>query len=104
MPDKASPVGQQRLQALWRIVALVWAATVGSVLFAIIVVAAVIWGVLDLFMQLVFNSNILSERSRPAFVIINTWKWWAGQWTYAFTGGGPDGRTKLLPNYRLMQR
>jgi len=86
----------QRKEALWRIVALLWQATVGYVLAVVIAIVGMLWMVVDIIWQLVTGRNDLSETSTPAQWVSRTLEWNVGQSIYSITGGG-DGKFRLLP-------
>lgn len=80
----------ERVEALWRILALVWQGTVGYIAIAIVGIVAMIWMVLDLIWQLITGRDDLKANSMIATQVEMAFEWSVGQTIFAFTGGG-DG-------------
>ncbi len=81
---------EHRAQALWRIIALVWQATVGYIVVVLVSLLAVVWMLLDIVWQLVAGSEGLDENGRAGMLVSSAFKWAYGQTVFALTGGG-DG-------------
>lgn len=86
----------QRSQALWRILAFLYAITVAAVISGVVGFVAFIWGVIDIAWQLISGRNDLSENSRPAKIVVSTLQWNLDLTIYAFVG---KGRFELLPSW-----
>lgn len=89
-------IGEWRMQALWQVLALIWQAIILSIVTPIILLIGLIWMIIDVLFQFIFNSNGLSAQMAPAQFIKDLLKWHSGQLTFAITGGG-DGSFMLTP-------
>jgi hypothetical protein len=58
----------QRKEALWRVVAFLWA-LVASFLLQFVVVIGFIWGIVDVLIQLISDRDVLMADSTPARVV-----------------------------------
>ena len=81
-------LGEQRSQVGWRLLALIWQATIGYLLAVVVGTIALVWAILDLIWQLLTNRNDLSEDSTPAQWASRTVGWSADQTVFFLTGGG----------------
>ena len=88
----------QRAEAVWRILAAIYAFTVASILTTIVFVIGAIWGIVDVIWQLISGRNDLSENSTPATIVGGTFRWQIEMLIFALTGGGP-GRLEWLPDW-----
>ena len=89
---------EQRYQALWRILAAIYAFTIASIVTAIAFVVGFVYGIVDVLWQLVSDRDDLSEDSKPAMIIGETLRWQIEMLIFAFTGGGPK-RLIWLPDF-----
>ena len=80
----------KRVDALWRIWALVWQATIGYLALIIISTVALIWMVIDLLWQLILGTDALDSNSTMATHVSDAFYWSVGQTIFSITGGG-DG-------------
>jgi hypothetical protein len=80
----------KRVDALWRLWALIWQATFGYLALGIIAIVALLWMIVDVAWQLVTGRDGLSSMSTVAMQVENAFDWTAGQTVFALTGGG-DG-------------
>ncbi len=81
----------ERVDALWRVLALVWQGTLGYVALAIVGIIAFIWMVLDVLWQLITGRDGLDSQSAIAMQVEQAFEWSVGQTVFALTGGG-DGQ------------
>ena len=88
--------GEQRGQALWRILAFFYGATITTLLTAVVTVVGLIWGIIDILWQLVTNRNDLGETSTPARVVEGVLMWNVRLLVYSLTGAG---RFEWLPTW-----
>lgn len=77
-----------RTNAVWRIVALIWAWTLGSVLFTVIVTVGFAVAALDLLWTLITGREGFSPSGSVLGYVGNTWEWYADLHVYGFTGKG----------------
>lgn len=82
-----------RMDALWRIVAFVWA-WVASFVAGFVSIIGLIWGLIDVVWQLIIGTDGLSSGSRPARFVIRVIRWPVNLHVYAYTG---RGSFQLLP-------
>ncbi len=80
----------ERADALWRVLALVWQATLGYVALGIVGIIAIVWMVLDVIWQLITGRDGLDANSTIASQVEMAFEWSVGQTVFALTGGG-DG-------------
>lgn len=83
----------KRVDALWRIVAFVWA-WVASFIAGFVSIIGLIWGLIDVVWQLIIGTDGLSASSRPAMFVKRVLMWPVNLHIYAFTG---SGSFQLLP-------
>jgi|GEM_PF-967184 len=88
----------QRSQAVWRVLAFLYAITVGAFVTGIVTMVAMIWGLIDVVWQFLTNRNDLGEDSKPAAVVKGTLRWNIEMMVFAFTGGGPK-RLEWTPSF-----
>ena len=88
----------QRAEAVWRILAAIYAFTIASIISTVVLVIGAIWGVVDVVWQLITGRNDLSENSTPAMIIKETLRWHINMLIFALTGGGP-GCLEWLPSF-----
>ena len=81
----------KRVDALWRILALLYQGTIGYLALSIIALVALVWMIIDVIWQLIFGSDGLSAGSSIAMQVEMAFDWNVGQTVFALTGGG-DGR------------
>lgn len=85
-----------RMDALWRILAFLWAYTVGGIVATIAVIIGIVWGLVDVTWQLITGRDGLSSSSRPAEIVRES-IWWPIRLTvYSLTG---KGEMEWLPSY-----
>lgn len=87
-----------RRKAVMRLWAFLWQVIFGYTGGVLVSIIAIIWGVADVIVQLIFNRDWLSASSTPAMVVEKTLMWMAEQTIFAFTGGGA-GEFQWLPDY-----
>lgn len=87
----------QRSEAVWRVLAAIYAFTIASIISTIVLIVGIIWGIVDVLWQLISGRNDLSEDSTPAMVVGGTLRWNVEMLIFALTGGGP-GRLEWLPD------
>ncbi|WP_153952738.1 hypothetical protein [Halosegnis longus] len=81
---------EYRAQALWRIIALVWQATVGYIVVVLVGLVALVWMLLDIIWQLLLGSEGLDEDGRAGMLVSSAFSWAIGQTIFALTGGGDE--------------
>lgn len=84
-----------RVDALLRVVALLWVYTVGALISTVVFFVGLLWMVVDVIWQLIAGTDGLSSTSTPASWVKGTFMWIAGQTNYALTGSGD---LMLLPS------
>jgi len=84
-----------RVDALLRVVALLWVYTVGALIASVVGFIGLLWMLVDVVWQLITGSDGLSSTSTPANWVKGTFMWIAGQTNYALTGSGD---LMLLPS------
>ena len=84
-----------RVDALLRVVALLWVYTVGALIASVVGFIGLLWMLVDVIWQLITGSDGLSSTSTPANWVKGTFMWIAGQTNYALTGSGD---LMLLPS------
>lgn len=75
MPATGKYVGRNRAQAFWRIVALVLYGSVGWILGTIAILAALLWMLVDVVLQLVLNSGGWSKGGRGSEWLERLYYW-----------------------------
>ena len=83
----------KRMDAVWRILAFLWA-FVAAFVVSLVAIVAIVWGAIDVLWQLVLGSDGLSSSSSPARLIRRTIMWPVNLQLYAFLG---EGSFQLLP-------
>lgn len=78
-------LGSYREDALMRVLAFLWA-FVAAFVVGIVGIIALIWGLIDVVWQLVFNSEGLDETGFAPEFVANTFWWAVDLEVYAFTG------------------
>lgn len=86
---------ENRSNAVWRIIMLLWAWTIGGLIAGVIMVVGLIWGVVDILWQLILGTEGLMSDSRPAQFVSGSLHWFAEVHAYAFTG---NGSVNFLPS------
>ena len=84
-----------RVDALKRVLALVWVYTIGGLIATVVFFIGLVWMLIDVIWQLIVGSDGLSQTSMPAQWVKGTFMWVAGQTNYALTGSGD---LELLPS------
>jgi len=77
-----------RVDALLRVVALLWVYTVGLLLGTIVLTVGILWMIVDVIWQLIIGTDGLSATSVPARAVNGVFMWFGGQTNYALTGSG----------------
>ena len=90
----------QRSQALWRVLAFLYAITVAAFVSGVVTTIGIIWGVVDVLWQLITGRDDLKEDSTPARVVSGTLMWNVNMLIFATTGGGA-GRLEWTPLSRV---
>jgi hypothetical protein len=80
-----------RKDAIMRVWALIWQATVGYVAVTVMGIVGIVWMILDVAWQLITGRDGLGSSSQVAGHIGDAFQWTASQTVFAVTGGG-DGR------------
>ena len=81
-------IGRYRKQALWRLLAAIWAYTVGAVIAFVVGFVGIIWGIIDVVLELFFNRDALSSSSTPATLLNGAIEWQMEMQMFIFTGKG----------------
>ena len=88
----------ERRDALMRVWAFIWQVIFGYTGGVVVSIIALIWGAVDVVLQLIFGRDWLSADASAAMIVEETLMWMAEQTIYAFTGGGA-GEFRWLPDY-----
>lgn len=84
-----------RMEAVWRILGLVWLATIGGLVLIIAGLAGLLWMVVDVIWQLITGRDGPPGRSSAAMRFLKRlWGWGNGQLNYVLFG---EGTFPLLP-------
>lgn len=86
----------KRTEAGWRIIALLWAWTLGGLLAGVVSFLGLILGVVDIILQLVLGTDAISRTGFTMTAISESLMWWADLNVFAFTGKG--GGFEWLPS------
>lgn len=78
----------KRADGGWRLIAFLYAWTIGGFIAGMVMLLGTILGLLDAILQLITGWEIISQSGMTFSAVSGTVQWWADLNTYAFTGGG----------------
>lgn len=78
-----------RTDALWRILGLVYLATIGWIVLTVAAVAGLLWMITDVIGQLITGDEFMpAQTSRPTRFLKRLWDWGHDQMEYVLFGTG----------------